>query len=114
MQLIEWLQRHGVLDFINATTTVVLAAFAFVELRRARHAERAVIRAGYGLLSMTAHRVYTVAEGWRQESILLEIRHGVFKPDAIVPDDWATVAPVIAQLRPQVATMASHAHHCAK
>lgn len=109
VDLISFLQSHGVLDFINAFTTLVLAAFAFVELRRARAAERSSLAAAYGVLTITYVRMWAVAHAWRTETVMKEIRAGVFDPNAIVPAEWGTLIPIIGQLRDR-GTIALHLH----
>src|SRR5688500_5826078 len=104
------MRDNGVLDFVNAFTTVVLASFAFIELRRARNAEREKTTAGYGALAMTYYGVLNVSSAWREEAILNHIRAGVFDPTAIIPKDWGALVPIISQLGPRPARLAGYAY----
>jgi hypothetical protein len=87
-----------VFDAINASTTVVLAAFAFVELWASRSQRRENLKAAHGAVWVEYWRVWTVSENWRREDLENLVRLGIFDPEEILTPDYGALLPLLGAL----------------
>ena len=66
---INWLQDLGIIDFVNAATTVVLALFAFAQIWSARMEQRGRVRAAYDGAWIEFWRLWSISETWRLQDL---------------------------------------------
>ncbi len=103
VDLLRWLEESHVLEFINSVTTVVLAAFALVQLLYI-HSERWDRRAAaYRGLWVEQWRIYTLGQFWEREDLVGLSKVGAFEPEAILPRDWGVSSQLLGLLGMQSA-----------
>lgn len=110
IDLIKYLQDRGVLDFINAFTTVVLALFALVQLRQNERQRDDQLRTAYGALWVEYWRLWTVSDNWTKSDLIQLEQVGLYRPEEILPQDWGALLPLLGQLGTQTARFGGTAY----
>lgn len=95
---INWLQDKGIIDAINALTTVVLAVFAAVQLYHIQSERKERLRTAYAASWIEFWRLWTISENWRQTDLIQSAERQLFVPDQIRPVDWGSVLAIVGQL----------------
>jgi hypothetical protein len=95
---IGWLERHSILDAINAFGTVALVFFALVQIWRTEVERRERIRAAVGGFWIEYFRLWRVSNSWEERDLTSDLYAGLFDPDEILPPDWGALLPLIGAL----------------
>src|SRR5690348_6694808 len=109
-EMFKLLKDSGLLDFINACTTVVLALFAFAQLRQTERQRREQLRTAYGALWVDYWSLWTVSENWNRSDLEHLAQIGLFRPDEVLPQDWGSLLPLLGQLGTQSARFGGAAY----